>query len=621
MANKSMHAPNRQSPGSARGLLGLGAAGLALLAGCASPLESKRDQDLRRSVRESATRELAEAQENSEPVKLFRENRIEQLRIKPEVLQQLDTIGGPKSYGNTTLPTGRNLYGRPVRTARVTMERAIQSAVQRNLNVEFARLGPAINQQQVIAAEAAFDWVFFTNAQYQSTDQPRTSTVFSSVTTDQREVTDATAGFRKPLIAGGQLSLQSQFTNTANKTNNLNTIPNPSREANFVIQLDQPLLRNFGSDVALAQVRLSRNAELDQISELKGTLLTNVNNTEEAYWSLVQAESDLRILQRLLERGEEVLKLLRDRAEFDAKPANLSNAAATVESRRADVIRAQRVLRDRSERLKVLINDPEFPVGSELLLLGSDLPTEQPMEFSLVDCVNAALASRPEVQRAILSIDNTSIRQTVADNARLPRLDLRALTRFSGLGRGIADPYEQIEEARFVDYQIGVSFEQPIGNRAAEANYRQRRLERMQATIAYSNTVQGIVNDLKTALYDVVTNYTLIEQTKAARIAAAEDLRTLLIEQEVLTGLTPEQLNLRLQRQELLARSEQQETEAMLNYNTALARLYTSMGTGLERNRIRFGAPPVKLESRTSELFPDYPLEPRRKAIEDIRRE
>lgn len=597
------------------------AAGLMLLTGCASPLGDKKDQDLRRAVRESAAREIAEAKDNSDPVKLVRENRIEQLRIKPEVLKQLETIAGPISYVDANLPTGRNLYGRPVKTARLTMERAIQSAVQRNLNVEFARLGPAINQQQVVAAEAAFDWVFFTNAQYQSTDQPRTSTSFSSVTTDVRETSDITTGFRKPLIAGGQLSLQTQFTNTASKTQNLAVTPNPAREANFVVQFDQPLLRNFGSDVALAQVRLTRNAELDEIAQLKGTLLSNVNSTEEAYWNLVQAESDLRILQRLLERGEEVLKLLRDRAEFDAKPANLSNAAATVESRRADVIRAQRVLRDRSERLKVLINDPAFPVGSEVLLLGSDQPTEQPMEFSLVDCVNAALAARPEVQRAILSIDNTSIRQTVADNARLPRLDLRALTRFSGQGAEIGTPYSQIEEANFVDYQIGINFEQPIGNRAAEASYRQRRLERMQATIAYANTVQGIVNDLKTALYDVVTNFTLIEQTKAARIAAAEDLRTLLIEQEVLTGLTPEQLNLRLQRQQQLAGAEQQEIESMLNYNTALARLYTAMGTGLDRNRIRFGAPPVKVESKTSEIFPDYPLEPRRKAIDDLRRE
>ncbi len=601
---------------------GAGVAALALIvSGCASPLGDKQDRDLRRAVRESAARELAEAQDNATPVRLIRENRIDQLRIKPEVLEKLETIGGPRSYAGAELPTGQNLFGRPVRTARVTMERAVQSAVQRNLNVEFARLGPAINQQQVVAAEAAFDWIFFTNAQYQSTDQPRTATNFSTVRTDEREIADVTAGFRKPLIAGGQLSLQTQFTNTVTKTDNLQTSPDPAREANFVIQLDQPLLRNFGSDVALAQVRLARNAELDQIAELKSTLLTNVNNTEEAYWNLMQAESDLRILQRLLERGEEVLKLLRDRAEFDAKPANLSNAAATVESRRADVIRAQRVLRDRSERLKVLINDPDFPVGSEVLLLAYDQPTEQPMEFSLVDCVNTALASRPEVQRAVLSIDNTSIRQTVADNARLPRLDLRALTRFSGLGPEIGSPYSDIEEANFVDYQVGIAFEQPIGNRAAEANFRQRRLERMQATIAYANTVQGIVNDLKTALYDVVTNFTLIEQTRAARVAAAEDLRTLLIEQEVLTGLTPEQLNLRLQRQELLARAEQQEVEATLNYNTALARLYTAMGTGLDRNRIRFGAPPVKLDSRTSEIFPDYPLEPRRKAIDDIRAE
>ena len=45
---------------------------------------------------------------------------------------------------------------------------------------------------------------------------------------------------------------------------------------------------------------------IDSIAQLKSTLLTNVGDTEQAYWNLVRSMNDLRILQRLLERGEEV---------------------------------------------------------------------------------------------------------------------------------------------------------------------------------------------------------------------------------------------------------------------------------------------------------------------------
>jgi catechol-2,3-dioxygenase len=39
--------------------------------------------------------------------------------------------------------------------------------------------------------------------------------------------------------------------------------PNPAKEASLTLRLDQPLLRNFGSDVTLAQARLNRNAQPD----------------------------------------------------------------------------------------------------------------------------------------------------------------------------------------------------------------------------------------------------------------------------------------------------------------------------------------------------------------------
>jgi outer membrane protein TolC len=268
-------------------------------------------------------------------------------------------------------------------------------------------------------------------------------------------------------------------------------------------------------------------------------------------------------------------------------------------------MQAQKVLRDASERLKLLMNDPEYTVGSEVLLLPADEPIDQPIELSLVDSINSALANRPEVQRAILSLDNTAIRLGVADNARLPLLNLRALTRLSGMGDSGDSAYDSLEEARFVDYQVGLSFEIPIGNRAAESNYTVRRLERQQAAIAYRNTVQNIVSEVKAAIRDVQLNYILIEQNRAVRIAAAENVRTLQVEEETLGRLTPEFLDLKLRRQQSLAAAEQAELSALTDYNASLARLHGSVGSVLERNRIRFDAPNVTPESKPSDLFPD----------------
>ena len=115
------------------------------------------------------------------------------------------------------------------------------------------------------------------------------------------------------------------------------------------------------------------------------------------------------------------------------------------------------------------------------------------------------------------------------------------------------------------------------------------------------------MGDVKSALRDLQTNYILIGATKTSRIAAAEDVRTLLAKEQTIQGYTPEFLNLKLQRQEALAGAEQSEITALIDYNTAMAQLYTATGTGLERNGVSFSAPNAIVEPKTSDLFPDFP--------------
>lgn len=521
-------------------------------------------------------------------------------------------MAGPQSYANDRLDLGVTLYGSEQPIAMITLEHVVKTAVANNLNASFARLAPAIGQAQVAAAEAAFDWVLFNNATWSLTDQPRTNSSINGstvgVSVNNQNSFDNAIGVRKPLISGGQITLQHQFVYTDDSTPNLFLNPDPSRSTNIVLQLDQPLLRNFGSDFTLAQVRLSRNEERDSIQELKGTLDRTVTDAEELYWNLARARDDLLVLQRLLARGEEVVEKLRTRP--DVRPSNLANATSAVLSRRADVRRAQRVLRSASDALKVAMNDRDYPIGGEVLLLPVDTAIDQPVEFSLLDTLNTAMANRPEIQRAIISIDNTSIRRLAADNQRLPQLNLRALTRFNALAGSTADAYDDLTSGRFIDYQVQVLFEMPIGNRAAEASYRQRMLESMQAVIAYQNTLQNVFSEVKTQLRNIATDYALIEDTRVARLAAAEELRQLLNDEETTAGLTPEFLDLKLRQQQSLAAAEQQENQALVDYNIALARLHLATGTALERNRILFEVPHIRPEARESDIFPDYTGEP-----------
>jgi outer membrane protein TolC len=95
-----------------------------------------------------------------------------------------------------------------------------------------------------------------------------------------------------------------------------------------------------------------------------------------------------------------------------------------------------------------------------------------------------------------------------------------------------------------------------------------------------------VVFDVKDALRDCITDYELIQANRSSRMAAAENLRALLVEEETLAGLTPEFLNLKFQRQDRLAIAQLNEIAALVNYNTSVAALYRALGIGLVMNRI-----------------------------------
>lgn len=571
----------------------LAVAGLAAaLAGCAgSPLADSRERDLRRTVVDATRVELQDAQIRPEPRTTERQTEV--LPIDPKFFPELEAMAGPTSRDFNGVDYGPDLMGMDARPVGISLERAVRSAVANNLEVQFASLAPAINESDVVSAEAAFDWTLFSNLNWNDLNQISPSTSFSSIggATQQQSV-QSTTGIKKQLESGGQFTVQQDLIYTDHETRSLTYTPDPSTQAAITLQFDQPLLRNFGSDVALAQVRINRNTERDAVAKLRAQLLQTVNQAESTYWELVRAQHDLAILQRLLERGLETRQQLQTRLDsgLDVPPSQLADAVARVERRKSDVRQARDAVRDAGDRLKVLMNDPDFPVGSEALLLPLDQGVDEPMAFSLVDALTTAVTHRPEIDQAIVSIDNTSIRETVAANQRLPQLNMQIQTRFQGLDNALGAISNEFD-GNFVDYVVALAFEQPIGNRAAESQFTRRRLEREQAVISYRNTVQQIVRDVKSSLRAVTTNYELVGQRRQARIAAAEALRTLEVENKTIRDRSSERLELEFNRQEALANAERTEMQAISDYNSAVAKLYSSMGTALEHNNIKMAIP------------------------------
>lgn len=567
---------------------------LALLsAGCETPFQPLDDASLRAAIDAAASREVESAGDATPRPLVQPENDVPAM-LAPRA-EQLAKIGPQVWAAGAGLDLGPDLDGRTARSVQVGLQQAIVTAVRNNLGVQGARLQEAVTQADIVRAEAAFDAVLFANTGFSRIDQSTIlfvppGEIVPTVFGNDSKGWNFSTGIAQPLVTGGAVSLSTNWQWQRFSPVDF-YFPNASWDNNVQLGFTQPLLQGFGSDVNLAQVRLARNADRKSSQALRERLLTLAAQTEAAYWRLVLARHELAIRLWLVDVGVEVRDVLAKRRQFDTTLAQYADSVAVVEDRKSFVIRARRDVRQAADALKLLMNDPGMPIGDESTIIPTDTMVDQALSASLREAITTAIQQSPVIARALLDIDDASIREVVADNGRLPQLNLDAQVQWNGLDGTYGNAWDQIGGGQFVDYIVGLSFQQAIGNRYGEATLRRARLERSQAVIAYRGAVQDAVFDVKSALRNVSTNYQLIGQTRAFRLAQAENLRALLVDEQTLAALTPEFLNLKFQRQLGLASAQLQESTALVDYNTAIADLYRAMGTGLAMNRIELETP------------------------------
>ena len=569
------------------------AVALALgLSGCRNPLRDQSDADLQGALDSTLVRE---AGDGAAPQRAF--DAPEQVSSVFESLRsrrdQLDAMGPQDADAGIGLDVGPDLDGKPPREVVLTLQEAISSCVRNNLGVQQARLEEAMSQSEIVKAEAVFDTVLFANGGYRRSNIPQPTLSIGgggggfllNPTADQR-IWNLESGFEQRFATGTNLSVAARMQNQEYTDPQDRISPNPSYLNSVKLTLSQPLLRGFGTDVNLASLRVARNQDRRALQFMRRSLIEAVARTEAQYWQVYLSRARLVSTRWLLKVGEDVKAVLERRRGYDASLAQYADAVSKVEDRRAAMIRAERDLQRAVNELKRLMNDPRLPVGGAETVVTVDRPVEQALKCGIGDSLATALAQNPDVAATLLTIDDASIGLDVADNGRLPQLDLQSSGALYGLESGFGDSWQTLGDNDWIEWAVGATFRQPIGNRAAEAEYRRARLARSRSVILYKTAVQSAVLGVRNALQDASASYRLIAQTRAQRLAAAENMRALALDEENIPQLTPEFLALKFLRQDGLAATEVAEAAALADYNVAIANLHAAMGTSLERNRI-----------------------------------
>jgi len=489
------------------------------------------------------------------------------------------------------LPTTQESIGKVVR---FNLRDLIQLAALNSLDVRVAGYQPAIDEARVTESEANFDVTFFTNlttsSQWVLQPSPQNIDVGSG---DLRfDSIQMQTGLKQNLPTGGQV----QLGYTYNKTfrNRATQTFNPSHESDLVLQITQPLLRNFGLAVNRARIDVARNTQKVSLLDFRLALEKNLSEIEEAYWQLVAAERDLMIQERLFNETVETSKVLQARlGQMDVTRVQIGQSNAALRAREVSLVQARTRIKTLSNAIKRRVNDPALPLTSPVTILPSDTPLTTPIQFDLLEQIDTALTNRAELTQQRIRIDSARIVQDAAKNNLLPTLNLVLSLGTQGARNSEWDSVEQAASMSFPQYSIGLQLEVPLGNREARAIWRRTQLQQYQAIDQYRVLIEQVAQEVKDAYDSLADGWERIRTGRQSVLAAREALEAIQTEQKVgQQALTPDFINRLLQQQEVLANAEREENRAIADYNVAVAQLERAKGTILKYDNVMMAEDP-----------------------------
>ncbi|MFH1153071.1 MAG: TolC family protein [Pseudomonadota bacterium] len=350
--------------------------------------------------------------------------------------------------------------------------------------------------------------------------------------------------------------------------------------------ITQSLLRGFGSNVNLASVR---QAELDtaaSVHELRGFVEAFLADTESAYWDHVLAMQEIDIFEKSLEVARAQLSEVEQRIEVGTlPPIEAAAARAEVALREQALIDARSTVEE--SRLKLLYFVHPGGENQFDITVNPTTPAvfNKEADEAVADRVRLADRLRPDLQEALLRIENNDLETVKTRNGLLPRLDLFITLGKTGYADSFSASFRALTDTTH-DLAAGIRFSQTLGNRTADALERSSRVSREQALQSVDNLRQIIHRDVRIALNDVDRAWQQIVATRVTRMHQEEALKA---EQERFgvgssTGLLVAQAQ-----RDLLA-SHIREKEAVINFRKAQLKLYLAEGSFLERRGVDIAA-------------------------------
>jgi outer membrane protein len=467
---------------------------------------------------------------------------------------------------------------------KLTVDDAVQMALQNNLELAAARLDPQISDARVAGAVSIFKPTIGASAGRNNQLQPPTSFLIPTPTRNDVASSNISLSQRLPWF-GGSYSLGWDTTHT--DSNSILNSYNPLIRSGLAFSFSQPLFRDFSTDGARSNVELSRNNRTIADTRLQEGVVQTTAAVKTAYWNLVAARANVEARQAALQLAEELARVNKAKVDVgQSPPIDLVSAQAEVASNQEQLIVAETAVKQAEDRLRLLIFDAARRDVWNIQIEPAEAPPVVTASIDMDGAVTRALRERADLARARKDIENANTSLRLAGNQKLPDVRLNASYQASGLGgtqvlrtggfpgtiigggpvTGFGSVLDQLVNSNYPTWAVGVSVSYPLGQSAEEAIHARSRLEAQQAEQRVRSAEARAIQQVRDAGWKVEMNGRRVETARSARDLAEQ--RRDVEQKRFEVGMSTSFLVIQAQRD--LAQARQNELSAMLSYVLSL---------------------------------------------------
>jgi len=480
----------------------------------------------------------------------------------------------------------------------LSLKDAIIRTLSNNVSIAIESFNSKVKKETITESLSEFDATLGLELSTGRKTQQLAS-AFSSPNRMENDNDNWELSLAQKLVSGADY--QFDFTNNRNKTNSKTAGLNPSYSSEFQLSLTQPLLKNFGVDLNKSNIHIANNDVDISDYEFKTKAIDVVSDVENTYWDFVFTLRDLEVKQKSLERAQDLQRRVKAQVLVGTMaPIETLQAESEVASREEFLLTAQDSIDDNQDKLKNILNiDFSSPEGLSPIYPSSHANVLIE-DFNFNEIVKMALSNRPDYLAKKKDLENKDILVKYQKNQIYPSVDLvgslginglsgEAITITSGTFQGTSayggsygNSLSDALSTEYYNWELGVKFSYPLGNRSAKSKLSASRLEKSQSILCIKGLEKKIILEVRESARQLKTDSKRIKAATVAKKLAEEKLKA--EEKKFEVGLSTS-FNV-LKFQEDLAEAQSNEIKTIIDYKQSRIRFRKSTASTLKHHDV-----------------------------------